>query len=83
MSEQMAIIRKPGFGMRDMNEPGLWFDIYTSDNSAALQVFHGDAALDVIRAYGVYDVKDLEGKPCLVEAAHGMMRYVRAMKAGA
>lgn len=83
MSEQLAIIRKPGYGMRDLYQPGLFFDVYLSESSAALQVFSQPEANEVIQDHGVYDVKDLEGRACWVESDNGTIRYLRAAKMGA
>jgi hypothetical protein len=81
----LAIVRRPGYGMRDMHVPGLWFDTYTSDCTAALQVFTQPEADEVIKAFGVRDVHDLEGLPCWVSGnqAGGFIRYVKPATMGA
>lgn len=38
VEERIAIMRNVGFGLRDTNEPCLYFDTCTSEVSAALQV---------------------------------------------
>jgi hypothetical protein len=82
--ETLAIIRRPGYGMRDYH-PGLWFEVYVSDTTAALQVFNQPEADEVIKAFGVKDVRDLEGKPCWVSngGVGGIIKYVRPATMGA
>ena len=63
----MAIMRGVGIGMRDCNEPVLWFAAHTSEGVASLQIFDWAQAKELIKAYGVHDVRNLEGKPCWIE----------------
>ena len=83
MSEQLAIIRRPGYGTRDFRgKVGLWFDTYTSETSGALQCLFGEDADRVFHESGVYSVEKLEGKPCWVECEGGMMKFLRMAKLG-
>ena len=75
----MAIIKNVGFGMRDCAHPVLWFDTYTSEGSGALQVFSYPKSEEIIKQAGVYDVHGLEGKPCWVEEADGMIFFLSIM----
>lgn len=74
--KQLAIIKQVGFGNRDVGHPVLFFSTYIEEGHAALQVLDGTEALDFIKAYGVYDVKDLEGKSVWVECSRGMIKIV-------
>jgi hypothetical protein len=77
----LAIMREVGYGNRDLGRPCLWFSTYIDESSAALQVLQGDEAEEVIRESGVYDVRDLEGKPCWVDTSeHGRIRFMRVWK---
>ena len=67
MTEQLAIIKGVGFGNRDVGRPVLFFETYLSEGIGALQILSDDEAMNFIKAYGVYDVKDLEGKPVWIE----------------
>lgn len=78
--EKLAIIKEVGYGCRDAGYPILWFSAYTSECSAALQVMSGPDADKLIRDYGVYDVHDLNGKPCWVTESNCMIKYARAFK---
>lgn len=63
----MGIIRNVGYGCRDVYYPVLFFDVYVRESYASLQIMSGKQANDFIKAYGVYDVKDLNGKPIWVK----------------
>lgn len=75
MSKQLAIIKEVGYGCRDVGRPVLWFTVSTCDCGCALQVLSGKEADALIRDYGVYDVQELNGKPCFVEVGRGTMLY--------
>ena len=75
--EQLAIIRKVGFGNRDIGRPCLWFGTYISEAGTALQVFVEDDALALIKQMGVYDIKELEGRACWVEVTTGTIKFKR------
>lgn len=83
--ERLAIIRRPGYGMRDNYRPCLWFDTYVSDSVAALQVFEQPEADEIIKAFGVRNVNDLEGLPCWVDGGEAgrIIRYLRPATMGA
>ena len=72
---QMAIIKNVGIGMRDCREPVLWFDVYIADGLAALQILNWTEAKQLIADYSLYDVRNLEGKPCLAVKNNGLLRY--------
>lgn len=80
LPEQMAIIREVGYGCRDIGRPCLWFTTYTSEISAALQVFTGERADQIIRDSGKYDVHQMEGMACLVECDGMTMTFKRLLK---
>ena len=80
MSEQMAIINEVGVGIRDTGRPVLWFTVHLMDGGAALNVFGWEEAAGIIEAYGLYEVHDLNGKPCRVEAGDGMVKYSGPVK---
>ena len=63
----MAIMRGVGIGMRDCSEPVLWFAAHISKGVASLQVFDWAQAAEIIKAYAVHDVRDLEGKACWIQ----------------
>jgi len=63
----MGIIKKVGYGCRDVGYPVLFFDVYVRECVASLQIMNGKQADKFIEAYGVYDVHDLNGKPVWVQ----------------
>ena len=72
---EMAIIKGVGIGMRDCREPVLWFDVHIASGGAALQVLNWTEAKKLIADYSLYDVRNLEGKPCLVVRDQDYLRY--------
>ena len=47
-------------------------------NGGALQIFEWDKAAEIIKEYGVYDIKDLAGKACIVEIVGTSCLFVKA-----
>lgn len=72
----LGIIRQPAFGVTDRGSVALSFSVYVTESSAALQVLGVDQAVDVIRAYGVHDVRELEGKPCWVRCSANLIEWL-------
>jgi len=77
MSEKIGIIKDVGFGCRDVGYPILFFSVYVSESVAALQILHHPYYVDFIKEYGVWDIKDLEGKPVWVEDDDHIMKVLR------
>ena len=78
--EQLAIIKNVGFGNKDVGHPVLFFNSMVAESTGALQIIDGKEALDFIESYGVYDVKDLEGKPVWIERNGNIIKITRAWK---
>ena len=74
--KQLAIMRGVSIGMRDISHPCMWFSTYISEHEAALQVLSWEAAADVIKQYGTYDLKLLEGKPCWVDVEGNLIKFL-------
>jgi len=79
MSEESAIIRRPGCGRRDLSHPVLFFDV-GGEGWGALQVFELDSEEAQILLSSVYSVEKLDGKPCMVEKDNGIVRFKRLVK---
>lgn len=75
--EVMGIIKDAHYGLRDTNQPVLWFTVYTSENSASLQVFGQPEADAIIARAQAHDVRDLNGKPCWVRKNGGLVEFLR------
>lgn len=73
--EKLAIIKNVNIGVGDYGEPALWFDTYTSQCSAALQVFGWKEAGEIIKKSGLRSVDSLEGMSCIVEEDAGLLRW--------
>jgi len=69
----IGIIKKVGYGCRDVGYSVLFFTVYVNECVASLQIMNGKKANKFIEAYGVYDVKDLNGKPVWVNDNGRMM----------
>lgn len=79
MAEQLAIIREVGYGCRDIGQPCLFFTVKT-ENYCSLQILNEQEAGDLIKESGVYDVKELEGKPCIINRDNHLIKFVRLAK---
>lgn len=80
MEKQLAIIKDVGYGCRDVGYPVLFFSSMLSECGGALQVLSGEEAEKLIREYGCYDIKDMEGKPIWVTVAGGIIKIHSAWK---
>ena len=78
--EEMAIIKNVGLGCRGEKYPMLWFTVCLADGSGALETFSMKDAEKIITDTGVYDVKNLEGMPCLVINDDNIIRFVKVLK---
>lgn len=79
-AETMAIMRGVRFGVGDRGRCWLEFETKLSTGAAAMQYLEVEAAVELIEAYGVRDVHDLEGKPCQVNVTEpGMIQFVGAL----
>jgi hypothetical protein len=56
----------------------LWFNTYITESSAALQVINWEDAAKLLAT--VYDVKELNGRPCVVNVEGNMIKFVRLWK---
>lgn len=79
MNEQLAIIEEAGVGRRDTHSPILWFNV-SGDGWGALQIFDltSEDALAILGE--VYDVRDLDGRACVVAKSDGIVSFVRLLK---
>ena len=77
IGENLAIIKGIGFGYRDCGKPTLWFDAMM-DGYGVLLLFQGDAIIEFVKEWEVYDIRQLEGKAIVVEVAEGKsIKYLR------
>jgi hypothetical protein len=75
MVEKLAIIKDVKCGVMDRGVAMLAFTVYVSEGYAASQFLDWDAAKEMIEAYDVSHVDQLNGKPCWVEQGGGMILY--------
>ena len=80
--EALAVIADPGFGMRDCNDPVLWFTAKTLDGDALI-ILDANRGCIAIKGFGVYDVKQLAGKACVVRVHEGSVSYLRPLEKSA
>lgn len=79
IKEEMAIMKGVSIGMRDAGTPVMWFST-NQEGSGALQVLGWEDAAKLIREANVYDIKELNGKACIVERDGNIMRFKRMAK---
>lgn len=81
MTETLAIIKRPRYGVTDRGTVALSLETYVTESSAAGQHFSATEAAEILKAYGVSDVADLAGRPCWVDTSSpGLIRWVRAWR---
>lgn len=73
---KLAIIKGVGYGNRDVGIPVLWFTVNPDESSASLQVFGKDESYKIIRDSGVYNILELNNKPCWVEIDKNTIRFI-------
>ncbi len=76
---KLAIMKNVSFGCRDTNHAVLWFNVNTGE-SESLQFLSAKDAVAFIEKNSISDIKYLEGKPCWVGEADGMMRFIDLAK---
>ena len=64
VTERTAIISEAGIGTYDLNVPVLWFTVSLTEARKALIVLSWDEAYGILSR--VRDIRDLDGKPCVV-----------------
>ena len=76
MAHELAIIKGVGYGVRDRNHPMLWFEV-SFLGGGALICLPQDQANRLIKEKMIYNIKDMEGKPCIVDVEErGMVTFV-------
>ena len=70
--EEMGIISKVSFGMRDSGVVALWFTVKTLHGDS-LQCLPLDEAASLIKRYYISDINTLNGKPCKVSVEGGAL----------
>lgn len=76
----LAIIRDPGYGLRDLGVPMLSFMAYTHESSGSLQCLFQPAADRYLIAAGCSDVRNLDGTACWVRNDGPFVRLVGPAK---
>ena len=80
--EELAYITDVGVGMRDCKGPVLWFTVNML-YSSALIIEDWDNAGSIIESDWIHEVKDLEGRACVVRVRNGIVKFVRLHSGGA
>lgn len=78
-TEELAFVRNPLVGGRDVGRPVLAFDV-AGEGWGALQIFELDSETARELIASVYNVKELGGKPCVVSREGNIVRFVRMVK---
>lgn len=77
--EELAIIQDAEYGLRDVGQPVLSFTIAT-EHGSALQVFTQPKADQILKEANATEVKNLNGRACVIETKGMMMTYKRMAK---
>ena len=79
MTETLAMIERVGVGGRDVGRPVLWFDV-VGDGWGSLQVMaiDSDEASEILSS--VYDVRQLNGRMCVVDRSDKFVSFKRLLK---
>lgn len=82
MSKQLAIMTAPKFGMRDIGQPGFWFDVSYGENLsyAALIVLSTERMVQAVTDTDVYDISSLDGSPCQIDETDNIVRFIKLLK---
>lgn len=73
---EIAILSDAHFGLRDVGQPCLWFNVHFKSGSA-LQVLRGDAIEQMLRSGHISDIADLKHMPCYVIVKDNTVKFVR------
>lgn len=78
MTETLAMIEAVGVGARDVGRPILWFSV-SGDGWGALQIFElaDEQAVEIMSS--VYDVRELNGRTCVVDKSGGLIEFRKLM----
>ncbi len=76
VGEQLAIIKDPGYGLRDRDKPFLWFTVRGLDGEAFMSFF-GEDANTVLISGAVFNVPALNNRACVVRRDRGVVHFVR------
>lgn len=74
---EIAKIKEVGFGVRDTNQVWLYFTVELESGSCSLQMLPAQEGIDLIKAQGLRDVKNLNGKMCWVRKDGMLVQYER------
>lgn len=76
MSEELAIVKGVDFGMRDVDAPCLWFSVEML-HGGSLQCFFGEDITRLLKEAWCYSIRDLEGRPCVVNCEGNLVKFVK------
>ena len=77
-NEELAIIRNPGCGARDVGRPVLFFDV-GGEGWGSLQIFDLFEETARVILGSIYSVEQLDGKPCVVSRENGFTKFERLL----
>ncbi len=74
--EELGIVKNVKIGMRDCENPVMWFDVETLSGMSFL-IFDLTQTGELIKQAQVYNIQGLEGRTCVVETEGRIMKWVR------
>ncbi len=82
VKEQLAVIRKPQFGIDDHGKLSLRFEAYISEGEAATQrISEPEILIKAFKEANIHLTEEFEGKLCWVEVQNFKIVYLRMWKA--
>ena len=79
--KELAIMHNIQFGVYDRDKAALWFNVDMLGRGALLCLYP-EQAIELIEKYGITDIKNLEGAPCIVDIEDGIVRFDDLYKRG-
>jgi len=76
MTEELAIMKNVQFGVRDRDHAHLWFDVDMLGCGALLYI-PGNEVIKFIEDNHITDIKNLNGRACVVNVDKSLVRFVR------
>ncbi len=77
--QELAVIQDVGIGMRDCRAPCLFFTVKML-HCVSLQILNWESAAELIKTSKVYDVKELNGKMCVVSSKDRLVTFLRLLE---
>lgn len=79
MEEQLGLIKDIKFGVRDTNTACLFFTIEVLGGQTLWLILGAQNICDFITKSQCYELRHLEGKPCVASVGDGQIKFLRML----